>query len=199
MSEMLLLLAGLIIGGLIIYLFMSKKGGSKQVSQVQSTTILEKVEKVFKIVLVEGYFSEIYDYKHTGKFLYFFNTSKKALLIVNAKVMVGYDFRKVLMDIDEKTREVKIVSFPEPEILSVDPDVKYYNVEDNVLNKFSTADLTHIQQEAKSIILERVKDSELPMIARNQIRNLLLEMSELKGWNLVGVDKMLASYQPKID
>lgn len=191
MDSILLLVAGLLVGGLIIYLFMSRKGAGGT-TVTHSSTLLEKVEKVFKIVLVEGHFSEIYDYQHHGKFLYLFNTTKKALLIINAKVMVGYDFKKVVMDINERTREITLVSFPEPEILSIDPEVRYYDVEDGPLNKFSNQDLTQIQQEAKTIILDKARNSELPGIARNQVRNLLLEMGELKGWHLRGVDKMLA-------
>lgn len=110
MTDLLLILAGTIIGGLLIYLFMRGRGRSQQVT-VHSSVLLEKVEKVFKIVLVEGHFSEIYDYQHHGKFLYLFNTQKKALLIVNAKVMVGYDFKKVVMDIDEKTKRSPSFSF----------------------------------------------------------------------------------------
>lgn len=195
MDTLLLMLAGLVIGALLVYLFMTRRRGTST-EKVHSSTLLEKVEKVFKIVLVEGHFSEIYDYQHTGKFLYLFNTSKKALLIVNAKVMVGYDFKKVVMQVNEKTREINIESFPEPEILSVDPDFRYYDVFDGPLNKFSNDDLTRLQQEARSMIIDRAKASELPAIARNQIRNLLLEMGELKGWRIKGVDKLLASYEP---
>jgi hypothetical protein len=70
-------------------------------------------------------------------------------------------------------------------------------VEDNILNKFSTEDLTRIQQEAKSIILERAMQSDLPHIAQNQVRTLLLELSELRNWKLSGVDKLLIPYEPK--
>jgi hypothetical protein len=164
---------------------------------VSSQTVLEKVERVFKVILVEGYFSEIYDYKQTQHFMELIPVTKKALLIVNAKVMVGYDFKKVKMEIDESAGEIRIVEFPDPEILSIDPEVKYYNVEDNILNKFSTDDLTRIQQEAKSIILGRAMESDLPHIAQNQVRTLLLELGELKNWKLRGVDRLLISYAPK--
>jgi hypothetical protein len=68
-------------------------------------------------------------------------------------------------------------------------------VEDNLLNKFKTEDLTLIQQEAKKIIVDKAMQSELPQIAVNQIRNLLVEVSELRNWKLTGLDKLLISYQ----
>ena len=154
MSEVITLILGLLAGGLIIYLYLRNRT-QRSIPVVSSQTVLEKVERVFKIILVEGFFAEIYDYRQTQRFLEFIPVTKKALLIVNAKVMVGYDFKKVKLEIDESSNEIRIVEFPAPEILSIDPEVKYYNVEDNILNKFSTEDLTRIQQEAKSIILER--------------------------------------------
>jgi hypothetical protein len=196
MSEVITLILGLLAGGLIIYLYLRNRT-QRSIPVVSSQTVLEKVERVFKIILVEGFFAEIYDYRQTQRFLEFIPVTKKALLIVNAKVMVGYDFKKVKLEIDEASNEIRIVEFPDPEILSIDPEVKYYNVEDNILNKFSTEDLTRIQQEAKSIILERAMQSDLPHIAQNQVRTLLLELSELRNWKLSGVDKLLIPYEPK--
>jgi hypothetical protein len=196
MTELIMLLLGLAVGGGVIFLLLSRNNGTRS-SLVSHQAIVEKVEKVFKIVLVEGFFSEIYDFKHTEKFLYMIPTTKKALLIVNAKVMMGYDFKKVKLEIMPQKNEIRILEFPEPEILSIDPEVRYYNVEDNLLNKFKTEDLTQIQQEAKKIIIERAMQSELPQIAVNQIRNLLVELGELRNWKLTGLDKLLISYQPR--
>jgi threonyl-tRNA synthetase len=196
MSDLIILVLGLVAGGLIIYLYL-KQRMQRSAPVVSSQTVLEKVERVFKIILVEGYFAEIYDYKQTQRFLELIPITKKALLIVNAKVMVGYDFKKVRLEIDEASNEIRIAEFPAPEILSIDPEVKYYNVEDNILNKFSTEDLTRIQQEAKSIILERALQSDLPHIAQNQVRTLLLELGELRNWKLTGVDKLLVPFEPK--
>jgi uncharacterized protein YneF (UPF0154 family) len=190
MSELIILLIGLAAGATIIYFYLKQRMQQSR-PLVTSQIVLEKVERVFKVILVEGYFSEIYDYKQTQRFLELIPVTKKALLIVNAKVMVGYDFKKLKLEIDQTQNEIRILEFPEPEILSVDPEVKYYNVEDNILNKFSTADLTHIQQEAKNIILSRAMQSDLPQIARNQIRTLLLEMGELRNWKITGVDRLL--------
>ena len=62
MDSILFIFAGLVIGGLLVYLVLSRRGQQTKVT-VHSSTLLEKVEKVFKIVLVEGHFSEIYDYQ----------------------------------------------------------------------------------------------------------------------------------------
>ena len=194
MTELIMLLIGLTAGVGFFYL-RQKSGSANRPTLVSHQAIVEKVERVFKIVMVEGFFSEIYDFQKTEKFLYLIPTTKKALLIVNAKVMMGYDFKKVRMEIIPEKNEIRILEFPEPEILSIDPEVRYYNVEDNLLNKFKTEDLTLIQQEAKKIIVEKAMQSELPQIAVNQIRNLLVEVSELRNWKLSGLDKLLISYQ----
>lgn len=75
---------------------------------------------------------------------------QKALVIIKAKVLVGYDFEKLSWEIDELSRKLKIINFPEPEILSIEPDYKYYNMEENIFNLFSREDLSKIQQNGKN-------------------------------------------------
>lgn len=62
---------------------------------------------------------------------------------------MGYDFEKLQWEMDELSRKLKIVNFPEPEILSIEPDYKYYNMEENIFNLFSRDDLSKIQQNGK--------------------------------------------------
>lgn len=76
------------------------------------------MRKVFKIVCAEGQFHEIYNYEETKK-LFKIIPSTKALVIVQAKVMIGYDFEKCVGK-DEQNQKIRIVSFPDPEILSVE-------------------------------------------------------------------------------
>jgi hypothetical protein len=190
MEYIIILLAGLCIGALLIYFLVVKKMGRPSSTTISSTSIVEKIEKVFKVVLAEGYFSEVYDYKHSEKFLYFIPQTKKALIIINAKVLMGYDFKKFKYEVDAASNKLKIIEFPACEILSVDPNIKYYNVEENMFNKFSTDDLTQLQAEAKSKIVEKVSTSDLPAIASQQMQQLLQEVASIGQWQLLGLDKL---------
>src|SRR5690606_40294477 len=109
-----------------------------------SDLLLERIEKVFKVVMAEGYFTEIYNYQHDRNIWQLFKDKKKALVIAKAKVLVGYDFGKVRFRIDEQNRKIVVEHFPEPEVLSVDTDYKFYDIEQGWLNRFQSEDYTTI-------------------------------------------------------
>jgi Protein of unknown function (DUF4230) len=107
-------------------------------------------------------------------------------------VLMGYDFKKCTFEIDAETKKIKILSFPDPEILSMEPDIKYYNLENGLFNKFDNEDMTKLQVEAKKKINDKVAESDLPSIAKKQMQNLLSELSAINHWQLEsGENKLL--------
>lgn len=186
------LICGLALGLAVAWLVMKSKWGNRDETTVQTHTIVQSIERVFKVVTAEGHFSEVYDYENTTHTLSIIPSTKKALIIVNAKVLMGFDFKKMQFEVDEDRRQIKIISFPAPEILSIEPDLKYYNLENGLLNKFSNQDLTRLQVDAKNKIRESVQKSELPQIAQKQMQTLLLELSDFRKLELQGSEKILA-------
>ncbi|MFM2387596.1 MAG: hypothetical protein RL660_2353 [Bacteroidota bacterium] len=172
---------GAALGAALIYVLMQKFSGqsSSAVTKADHTFLLNKIERVFKVVCAEGHFSEVFDYSHTSKFAMFIPSTKKALLIVHGKVLMGYDFKKAQLEQDATTGAVRFVKFPEPEVLSIEQDLKYYNMDNGLFNKFDSEDLTALQQEARTKVLERVAKSDLPSIAQNQMQHLLAELQEV--------------------
>jgi len=79
-----------------------------------STVLLNRIEKVMKLVTVEGHMSEVYSYKDHITFD-FSPFRKKALIRVNAKASIGYDFDKVKLTIDQESKTITIDDFPEPD------------------------------------------------------------------------------------
>ena len=141
-----MMLLGLILGGIIVFLIiklLSKKG--TEISASSSHTVVESMRKVFKVVCAEGQFQEIYNYEQTKKLLKFIPSTKKALVIVKAKVLIGYDFEKCTWELDSENKILKIVSFPEPEILSLEPEFKYYYFEEDLFNFINRDYLEKIQ------------------------------------------------------
>lgn len=185
MDTLIGLIAGLVIGGLLFYFLLRKKAKPPVVTQ-SSITVLEKVEKVFKVVLAEGYFSDIFDYKHeTNLFFELWNSTKKALIIANARVLIGYDFAKMKYSIDEESRKLIIEEFPQPEVLAVDPDYKFYDAENGFFNKFKNEDYTAMVDDAKKRISERALQSDLAKIAARQMKTLLSTVDENSVWQIM--------------
>ena len=183
MMTILMLLLGLILGGVIAFLAIKKMGSEAPIITESSHTIAESMRKVFKVVSAEGHFNEIYNYEETTKLLKFIPSTKKALVIIQAKVLVGYDFEKFQWEVDEQNRKVKLLHFPAPEILSTETDYKYYNIEEQFFNLFSKDDLAKIQQNGKRQVIEAAKKSHLPEVAAEQMKMLLTEL--LSGKNFV--------------
>jgi len=187
---LLMLLLGLILGGVIAFLASKKLVSEPSVITQSSHTIAESMRKVFKVVSAEGHFNEIYNYEETTKLFNFIPSKKKALVIVQAKVLVGYDFEKFQWEVDEQNRKVKLLNFPAPEILSTETDYKYYNIEEQFFNLFSKDDLAKVQQNGKKQVIEAAKKSHLPEVAAEQMRTLLTELLAGKNFFLENASKI---------
>lgn len=151
------------------------------------SVVMEKMEKVFKFVAVEGHVSEIFDHKeYYGFDLPWF--TKKALIRVHAKVSVGYDFDKVNIVSDSETGIIHIQNFPDPEILSIDHDLDYYDISQGGFNKFTEKDYNELNKSAKDYASQKALEGDLFEEAEAQkeelielLRGLLLTM----GYELV--------------
>lgn len=192
-----LLLLGIVVGGIIAFLLAKLMAKNKGAVIVESShTVVESMRKVFKIVCAEGYFNEIYNYEETNKLLGFIPATKKALVVVQAKVLVGYDFEKLKWQVNEAKRKITLASFPAPEILSIETDPKFYNMEENIFNMFSREDLDKIQQNGKKQVQEAALKSHLPQTAAEQMQMLLTEMVHSQNWILAEDYKIMESARP---
>jgi predicted SPOUT superfamily RNA methylase MTH1 len=114
-----------------------KQWKSKQTTNAQSILLLDKIKRVCKFITVEGDFAEIYHYEDVKeKFLKLISSRKKALVVINAKAHVGFDLSKVQMRSNSKSKTVVLTHFPEPEVLSIESDINYYDKSDGMFNKF---------------------------------------------------------------
>lgn len=189
--SILFLLAGLaivILGGAVLWLRV--KGDKKSATEMNSVVVVEALKRVFKVVTAEGQFTEIVDFKDTKQRMSILPSTKKALIIVKAHVQMGYDFSKMKWDINEESGEVKLLSAPEPHILSIAPDIKYYNIENGLFNKFTNEDFNAIQQQCTETIRQVAMDSDLPHLAAEQAQMLLGEMARMHHWKIEGVKKL---------
>jgi len=154
-------------------------------TRLEATTLVECIEKVCKVVMAEGYFSEILTYQNQKKYLYFLNDEKRALIIAKAKVLVGYDFAK--MRFRQPTggdKRLVIEFFPEPEVLSIDTDYQFYDLDPGLLNHFRSEDYTRLLDEAKKTMYDRALQSDLPRIAGNQLQYMIFQLADSMGWRL---------------
>lgn len=186
-----LVVAAFALGILLTRLFYAQK--STEIKSTDSTVLLEKVRKVCKLVTVEGEFSELYDETNIRQFtVYFplpgtFDFTKKAILRVHGKVLVGYDLEKIKINADSTTRTITLSNLPEPEILSVDHEVSYENLQESWFNSFSADDYTQLNKNAKAVLRQKAIESRLLEDARlqgDQLIEAIRFMVESSGWKL---------------
>src|SRR6218665_1046633 len=150
----------------------------------ESTLLLERIEKVFKVVVAEGYFTEIYDHSSKKDFWGLFKINKKALVVSRAKVSVGFDFGKMKVRRDETTRKLIVEEFPTAEVISIDTDYKFYDIDQGWLNKFSHEDYTNILNEAKKLMQEKALESDLPKVANRQVGLMMNQLAAAVNWEI---------------
>lgn len=185
-----LLFMGLAAGAVLSYFIFSKFAtrSKQQRANQQSIILLEKIKRVSKLISVEGEFAEIYHHENTKeKLLGLISSKKKAIVIINAKVHIGFDFTKIQMESDLEEKCIRLLAFPEPEIISVEPTLRYYDIQNGLLNKFNSDDLTAVNAAAKEHIINKVPDSNLIPMANTealQALHVLNNLAETIGWRL---------------
>ncbi len=184
------ILLGVLLGALLSYYgmsFFNRKKGVQQIEK-QSVILIEKIKSVCKLITVEGDFAEIYHYEDTkNHFLKLITSKKKAILLINAKVHVGFDLSQIKLEANNKTKEIVLTHFPEPKVLTVETAIKYYDKKDGLFNKFDAADLTGLNREAKNFIDEKIPESGLLNTANREALDTILmieQLLETSGWKL---------------
>ena len=201
MFEIFFFIIALLIGGFVAWYGFSwwyrKKLNPNTgiVTTAEANVLLERIEKVFKVVLAEGYFSEIYDHNTKKDFFGLFEMKNKALVVAKAKVAVGFDFSKMKFEKDENTRKLRVIEFAPAEILSIDTDYKFYDINQGLLSKFNNDDYTAILAEAKKMMHLKAMESDLPLIAANQVKVMMKELASTMNWELENT--VLAEIKPE--
>lgn len=163
-----------------------KKDDDKDI-EYNTNLIQQQILNVGKLVVTEGHFSEVITYKNQQKyFLNMVSFEKKALVVVNANVTVAYDLHKMKYDIDEKNKTITILNIPKEEI-TINPDIKFYDIEQSQMNQFTGDDYNKINKSVKANLAKKIESSSLKTNAQNRLISELskiLILTNSMGWKL---------------
>jgi len=181
---------GIIVGtlflGTVVLLFRNQF--SKNKTQEQAVVLLEKIRNVSKMITIEGDFSEIMHFEDVkGVFLSLVTSKKKAIVLANAKVMIGFDMKKIRLRSNPTSKKLVLEYFPEPEVMSIETDIQYYDVKHGMFNKFAANDLSELNKNVRKNIEEKIPDSELLYSAKNKALETVKMIEQLVstfGWEL---------------
>lgn len=176
------LFIGLAVGAIVAYFLFARFSGTGRRERVntQSVVLMEKIRSVCKFITVEGDFSEIFYYENVkDKWLNLLLGKKKALVLIEAKAHIGFDLTKLRMEPDTKNKTIILTNFPQPQLLTIETDFKYYDKREGWANPFTATDLTEINQEAKKHIVDKIPDSGLFEEASKQALETIQMMEKL--------------------
>lgn len=156
--------------GLAVFWGVSSSGG--QTTHEEATVLLEQIRKVTKLVTVEGDVSELYNSTKTKVVTLYIplparlSFEKSATVQVEGTVLVGYNLEQMSIDVDEANRTVTLGNLPEPEILAIDHELSYRNLEESWFNSFTAEDYSALNKEAKHRLRNEALKSKLMEEAR---------------------------------
>ena len=177
---------GLLVGAGIMFFWNSRQTKKEEIEDVD--ILVEWIKAVKKLIVTEGYFSELYSYKEADKYFYdLIAFEKKALLVVKGKAEVSYDLSKMDYAVDHQNKTITLVNIPAPEI-TVQPEIKYYNLQEHTFNTFEIDDYNKLNKQAITKLKQKVSKSELVPMARAELERTLNDIQivgkEL-GWKIV--------------
>ncbi|WP_045967635.1 DUF4230 domain-containing protein [Flavobacterium sp. 316] len=179
----------LILIGLVLFFGYKYFTSTTETSSIEYDTnlIQAQIKNVGKLVVTEGHFAEVLTYKDRKEtYIPGLTFDKKALVVINADVTVGFDLSKVTYDIDAKNKILTITNVPKEEI-KISPDIKYYNTESSTFNEFTGEDYNKINKIARENLAKKIDKSTLKTNAKNRLLSELAKMLVLTnsmGWTL---------------
>ncbi|USD26138.1 DUF4230 domain-containing protein [Flagellimonas marinaquae] len=176
------------LASVLIYKSCTEDRSQKTILEENSMLIQQELRNVSKLVVTEGHFAEVYNYKDSKElFGPLITANKKALVVVNADVSVAYDMSKIDYDVDRENKVLTLRYIPEPEI-TINPDFEYYDVTADYLNPFNAGDYNAIKQNVKQSLMKKIEASSLRSNAENRLLSELsriLVLTDSMGWTLV--------------
>lgn len=189
---------GITLAGVLIFRSCADDTKEKTILEESSMLIQQEIAHVSKLVVTEGHFAEVYNYKDSqALFGNLITADKKALVVVNAEVTVAYDLSKVTYDVDRKNKTLHILNIPEAEI-KINPDFEYYDVTADYLNPFEAQDYNTIKRNVEASLLKKVEASSLRKNAKNRLVSELSKfyvLTNFLGWTLMYEEEPISSLE----
>ncbi|WP_040281192.1 DUF4230 domain-containing protein [Psychroserpens damuponensis] len=183
------ILFGVIVTLIVLFTFKYCEDIKEDKITLQENTALiqEQIKNVGKLVVTEGHFSEVFTYKNSkAVFGNLIDAKKRAIVIVNADVTIGYDLSLIDYEVDELTKTLRIKNIPKEEI-KINPDFEYYDIQADFLNQFEAKDYNEIKKTVNKSLMKKIEVSDLKSNAQNRLISELAKLfilTNTMGWTL---------------
>ena len=150
------------------------------VTTVNHSVVVERIQKVAKLVSSETTLRDVIIYEDT-----WYGSTKRALVVVTGRVLAGIDLDTgSSVQIDEKARKI-MVTLPQPSILGIEiTEMKTYDEQRGLWNPFNAADRDALFQRAREQLEKTSGELEITETARTSARELLEGMFASNGYSV---------------
>ena len=179
-----------VIGGTVIVACVSILGltwlasrfslGQLNNTTVSHSMVVEKVQKVAKLVSSETTLRDVIIYEDT-----WYGSTKRSLVVVTGKVLAGIDLKgNSPVQIDEKARRITI-TLPQPGILGIEiTEMQTYDEQRGLWNPFTGADRDLLFQRAREQLEKTSVELKITETAQQSARELLESMFSSNGYKI---------------
>ena len=146
-------------------------------TSISHSSVIEKIQAVSKLVSSETTIRDVVVFENTR-----YGSTKRALVVVTGKVLVGFDLEKAQVDIDHEAKRMRI-TLPPASIISTDViDMKTYDERRGLWNPFVSSDRDRIYRDARSHLLRAALSMGAKDHANQSARQLLTTMFTTDGY-----------------
>jgi hypothetical protein len=147
---------------------------------VSHSVVVERVQKVAKLVSSETTLRDVIIYEDT-----WYGSTKRSLVVVTGKVLAGINLDAgSSVQIDEKGRRISI-TLPQPEVLGIEiTEMKTYDEQRGLWNPFNADDRDALFQRAREQLEKTSRDLKITETARQSAREVLEGMFSSDGYSV---------------
>ena len=175
------------IAALFLFKYLDSKSNTQRLLVESSALIEKQIKHVGQLIVTEGHFSQIYNYKDSKAILGdYVKSNKKALVVVNAEVTIGYDLSKIEYKLDKENKVLQLLSIPDADV-KIYPDLEYYDIQSEFFNPFEANDYNIIKSNVTKALNKKIEASNLRSNAKNRLISELSKfyiLTSSLGWKL---------------
>ena len=154
--------------------------GKRAEPRVTQQVVVERLRQVAKLVATEMTLRDVVTYEQTQ-----FRSTKRALLVVTARVAAGIDLSSGTDVSIDSVRKRIVVSLPPAQIMSVDViDVTTYDERAGLLNPFRAEDRDVIQRRIRTHLMSTARQSGILEHADQSAAKVLNDLLARDGYTV---------------
>ena len=182
-----LLLVVALLAGAVGYLLHDAVSGPRYDIDAAALRVADQINRVSQYATAEGLYTRMYRYRDEGATSWLSLTDKQVMVRADARVLVGFAFDSVRVDVDRTARQLVVRGWPPPSELAFEFDTEYFDVREGLFSEIDADDLNAVRAIVRKKLRAEVDFEALYAESYAQAHGLLGVLSaelEASGWGL---------------